>query len=91
MSIRPLNPDGIVADRLNGIHLELRRVHLEGVVRGFGPGRRAMRAGAGRAGTMVAEPGQVVGTMMLVLPVDVDAAGFGDGDVFGVGTGHRSR
>ena len=40
-----------------------------------------MSAGAGGARTFVAQVGHSVFAVMVVLPVDLDAFGFGDGDV----------
>src|SRR5947208_2702391 len=83
--VAPVDPDGVLPHRLHSQHLQRRLEHLKWIV-GFGlPGRRAVCAGALRAGTFIAQVLQTVLAAMPILPIDLDAFGFGDGDVFGVG------
>ena len=75
----PLDADGVVAHRLDGLHLQGRLVHLEGA------GGLLLPFGAGRARAVITQIRQSVLAVMAVLPVDANAFGLGDRDVLGSG------
>src|SRR5579863_1557071 len=83
--VAPVDADGIIAHRFHGEHLERRLKHLKRIV-GFRLARGcSMRSGALRAGALVAQVLEAVLAMVAALPIDFDALGLGNGDVFGVG------
>ena len=77
VSVAPIDLDRIVANLFDIQHLQRGREHLEGSSLGRGVvallRSRAMRAGAGSARTFVAQIPEGVGTVMAVLPVDLNA------------------
>src|SRR5439155_12342047 len=82
--VAPVDANRVVPHLLHDQHLEHRLEQLQGVGRFGLARRRAVCARAGRAGTLVAQILQRVLADMPVLPVDLDALGFGYGDVFRV-------
>ena len=88
VAVGPIYTYRVSAHRLDIQHLKRGRVHLERV-RGLGRSiagllrRGSVRAGAGGAGTLVAQVAQFVIAMMAVFPIDLNALRFGNGDVFG--------
>ena len=86
MAVIPEDLHRIVPHRLHVRHFDRRLEHLERVrarcrivcLLRLG----AMRAGAYRAGALVAQIAQAVIAMVAVLPIDLNAFRFGDGNVF---------
>src|ERR1039457_1111128 len=95
VAVAPVDADGVVAHRLDAPHLQRGLVHLK---RGGWArralrlaGRRAVRARASGAWAFVAQIVDAIFAGVPVLPVDLDALRFRNGDVFGVGdAGHVS-
>ncbi len=87
MPIAPVNPDGIVPHRFHIQHLQRGLIHLKRRRRRLAlrlPRRRPMRTRAGRTRALIAQIRQAVIARMPVLPIDLDALRFRNGDVFGV-------
>src|ERR1700693_3300684 len=92
MAVVPMDLDGVVAHRFDVQHLERWLVHLKRIAwrrRGIAAllWLGAVSAGAAGARTFVAQIGERVLAGMAVLPVDLNALGFGNGDMFGLGLG----
>jgi len=80
VTVAPIDLDGIVPHLLDVQHLERGREHLERVGLGLRIitllGFSSMRAGAGGARTLIAQVAELVGTVMTILPIDLDALRF---------------
>ena len=91
MAVAPADFDGIVAYGFHIEHLEPWLVHLKrrgrrgfllGVIGLLGLGAMCARAGGARA--FVAQQAKRQVAVMAIAPIDQDAFGFGNGDVFGI-------
>src|SRR6516164_593081 len=91
VAVAPVNANGVTANRFDSHHFQPGLVHLERVFPLGLARRRAVRAGATRAGALVAQVLESVFAVMAVLPIDFDALRFGDRDVFGVGGDSHSQ
>src|ERR1019366_2759639 len=85
VAVAPVDPDGVVAHRFHGEHLERRLEHREWIVRLGRAWGGAVGAAARGAGALVAQVDEAVIAGVAILPIDLDAFRFGNGDVFGVG------
>lgn len=97
MAVAPMYANGIRAHRFGIQHFERRLEHLERVgSRGGLVGfrfarRRAMRAGAGCAGALIAKIDESVIACVAILPIDLDPFRFGDRDMFRIGVVQHGR
>src|ERR1035437_5880871 len=85
VAVAPVDPNGVVAHRFHAEHLERRLEHGERIVRLGRAWGGAVGAGAGGAGALVAQVSEAVIAGVAILPIDLDAFRFGNGDVFGIG------
>jgi len=91
MAVAPVDADRVASDRLHSQHFQSWLVHLEWIIGLRLARRRAVGAGACRAGALVPQVLQAVFAVVPVLPVDLDAVGLGDRDVFGIGGNGHSQ
>ena len=81
MAVIPLDADGVIPHGFDVVHPERGFIKLEGGRRGRLQGFTSMRAGAGCAGTTIAQVLETVFAAVAVLPVNLDPLGFGDRDM----------
>ncbi len=87
MPVRPIDTNRVATYRFHGQHFERRLKHrkqIRGSRRVIGLLRlRAVRTGARGTGALVAQISKGIVAVVPVFPIDLDASGLGDGNVFG--------
>lgn len=87
MPVRPIDTNRVAAYRFHGQHLERRLKHRKQIRRSRRVIRllrlRAVRTGARGTGAFIAQISKWIVAVVAVFPIDLDALGLGDGNMFG--------